>query len=137
MEYFMDVLKNKYAKFDGRARRAEYWYFTLFSVLAYLIPYFIFFLGISMESQVISGLGMLLLVLVALGLLIPSLAVCVRRLHDLNKSGWNYFIGLIPFVGGIILLVWFCTEGNRFTNNYGPDPKGGGELSDIGKSELV
>lgn len=133
----MDVLKNKYAKFDGRARRAEYWYFTLFSVLAYLIPYFIFFLGISMESQVISGLGMLLLVLVALGLLIPSLAVCVRRLHDLNKSGWNYFIGLIPFVGGIILLVWFCTEGNRFTNNYGPDPKGESELSDIGKSELV
>ena len=137
MEYFMDVLKNKYAKFDGRARRAEYWYFTLFSVLAYLIPYFISFLGIAMESQVISWLGMLLLVLVALGLLIPSLAVCVRRLHDLNKSGWNYFIGLIPLVGGIILLVWFCTEGNRFTNNYGPDPKGGGELSDIGKSELV
>lgn len=61
--------------------------------------------------------------LIALGTIVPSLAVAVRRLHDTNKSGWYYLIGLIPLVGPILLLVWFFTDGNRFTNNYGEDPK--------------
>jgi uncharacterized membrane protein YhaH (DUF805 family) len=58
-----------------------------------------------------------------LGSIIPGLAVTVRRLHDLNKSGWNYFIILIPLIGSIILLVWLFTDGDRFTNNYGEDSK--------------
>lgn len=62
-------------------------------------------------------------VIIALGLIVPGLAVVARRLHDINKSGWYYFISLIPFVGGIILLVWLFKDGDRHTNNYGPDPK--------------
>lgn len=64
-----------------------------------------------------------LMVIYSLAMLIPSLAVVVRRLHDLGKSGWFYFIGLIPIVGSIILLIWFFTEGQRGSNEYGPDPK--------------
>ena len=58
-----------------------------------------------------------------LGVMIPGLAVSVRRLHDIGRSGWYYLIGLIPIVGGIILLVWFCKEGDRFSNDWGEDPK--------------
>ena len=58
-----------------------------------------------------------------LALLVPTIAVAVRRLHDLNKSGWYYFVTFIPAIGGIILLVWMCTEGTKGENTYGPDPK--------------
>lgn len=61
--------------------------------------------------------------LIALATIVPSLAAVARRLHDINKSGWYYFIALIPFIGGIILLVWLFTHGNRLENNYGTDPK--------------
>ena len=116
------VLKN-YANFNGRARRAEYWYFTLANLLL-IIPFYILGLtGVASENTGLSVIGLVIYGLLALATLIPSLAVAVRRLHDLNKSGWNYLVALIPFVGGIILLVWFCTDGNRFVNNYGDDPK--------------
>ncbi len=116
------VFKN-YANFQGRARRAEYWYFTLFNMLVIIPFYFIAIMGILKESSGLTTLGTTIYVLFALGTIVPGLAACVRRLHDINKSGWNYFICLIPLVGGIILLVWFFTDGNRFTNNYGEDPK--------------
>ncbi len=119
------VLKN-YANFNGRARRAEYWYFTLVNVLIILPFYIIGFVGAASDSSAIAMLGFAVYGIAALGLLVPGLAVAVRRLHDLNKSGWYYFIALIPIIGGIILLVWFCTDGNRFTNNYGDDPKNPG-----------
>jgi uncharacterized membrane protein YhaH (DUF805 family) len=80
-------------------------------------------LGAASESAGLSVLGFSLYGIAALGLLVPGLAVVVRRLHDLNKSGWYYFIALIPLVGAIILLVWFCTEGDRHSNQYGDDPK--------------
>ena len=116
------ILKN-YANFNGRARRAEYWYTALFNFILIIPFYCIAIWGITSKSTTITILGSLLYIVVALGTLIPGLAVSVRRLHDLNKSGWNYLIGLIPFIGGIILLVWFFTDGNRFVNNYGDDPK--------------
>lgn len=137
MDYFLDVLKNKYAKFDGRARRQEFWMFYLFSLLIYLVTYAIVIIGAVMEISALSFIGMALLLIVSFGLFIPTLAVVVRRLHDINKSGWNYLFVLIPLVGAILVLVWFCTEGNRYTNLYGPDPKGGSEITEIGKSELV
>ena len=80
-------------------------------------------MGVLKESSGLTILGTTIYALFALGTIVPGLAACVRRLHDLNKSGWNYFICLIPIIGGIILLVWFFTDGNRFTNNYGEDPK--------------
>ena len=60
-----------------------------------------------------------------IAVLIPGLAVSVRRLHDIGKSGWYYLIGLVPIVGSLILLVWFCTEGERNSNGWGEDPKMG------------
>ena len=67
--------------------------------------------------------GLIIYTLYGLVCLIPALAVGVRRLHDINKSGWNILIGLIPLVGSIILIVWAFTDGDRFTNQYGDDPK--------------
>lgn len=137
MEFFLSVLKNKYADFNGRSRRKEYWNYVLFLFLFFLAAYAIMFVGLAMESTLISGLGSLLAVIIALGTFIPSLAAAVRRLHDTNRSGWFYLIGLIPLIGSILLLVWFCTEGTHGDNEYGPDPKGSNEISNIGKDELV
>jgi uncharacterized membrane protein YhaH (DUF805 family) len=112
MNYYLEVLK-KYAVFQGRARRSEYWYFILFN--------FIFCIVLGIIS-LIPGF-VFLYFLYALAMFIPSLAVGVRRLHDTNRSGWNYFFVLIPIVGSIILIVFLATEGNQGTNQYGPDPK--------------
>ncbi len=119
------VLKN-YANFQGRARRSEYWYFLLGNLLVIIPLYVIAIIGTANESVVISTLGFSLYGIYALGTLVPGLAVTVRRLHDTNRSGWYYFIGLIPLVGGILLLVWMFTDGDRFQNNYGDDPKNPG-----------
>lgn len=72
----------------------------------------------------LAGTAPLFYALTALGLFLPNLAVAIRRLHDLNKSGWSYLLVLIPLVGPIILLVFYCKEGTHGSNNYGPDPKG-------------
>jgi uncharacterized membrane protein YhaH (DUF805 family) len=116
------VLKN-YANFKGRARRAEYWYFVLANLILIVPFYFVAFMGLMQESALMATGGFIVYGCLALVTLVPSLGVVVRRLHDINKSGWYYFIAFIPLVGGIILLVWLFTDGNRFDNNYGPDPK--------------
>lgn len=121
--WWKKVVFENYANFSGRARRAEYWNYTLAN-LVLLIPFYILgFVGAASDSAALSGLGFFVYGIGVLGTIIPSLAVGVRRLHDLNKSGWSYFIALIPIVGSIILLVWFFTEGNRSANEYGEDPK--------------
>jgi uncharacterized membrane protein YhaH (DUF805 family) len=94
---------SKYATFNGRAPRSEYWWFVLFTFLVSLAT--------GMVSQTLSGLF-------SLAVLLPSLAVGVRRLHDIDKSGWFLLLGLIPIVGWIILIVWAAQEGkepNRFS----------------------
>jgi uncharacterized membrane protein YhaH (DUF805 family) len=105
----------QYATFSGRARRSEYWWFYLAYVIA------------SVAASIIDGiLGVMVLgVILALGLLIPSLAVSVRRLHDIGKSGWWLLIGLIPLVGVIVLLVFACQDSQPGTNQWGPSPKYG------------
>lgn len=126
IDWWKKVILKNYANFEGRARRSEYWYFVLGNILLLVPLYAIGIGGILNESSVLSTLGIGLYAILALGTFIPGLAVGVRRLHDINKSGWNYLFCLIPFVGGIILLVWFCTEGDRFSNQYGEDPKNPG-----------
>lgn len=126
IDWWKKVVFKNYANFSGRARRAEYWYFALANVLLIIPFYAIGIAGIFTETYALSILGFSVYGIVALGIFVPSLAVIVRRLHDINKSGWSYFIGLIPLVGAIILLVWFFTDGDRHTNNYGPDPKNPG-----------
>ena len=123
LDWWKKVVLENYANFKGRARRAEYWNFVLLNFLIIIPFYILAFVGSSMDSTLLSTLGFGVYGLAVLGTIIPSLAVAVRRLHDINKSGWYYFICLIPLIGSIILLVWFFTDGNRFANNYGPDPK--------------
>ena len=119
MEWYVKCLK-QYADFSGRARRKEYWMFVLFNLLIVIVlkvlDALIGTISDDMRIGVLSGIY-------TLGVMIPSLAVCVRRLHDIGRSGWYYLIGLIPIVGGIILLVWFCKEGDRCSNDWGEDPK--------------
>jgi uncharacterized membrane protein YhaH (DUF805 family) len=126
MQWYLKVLK-QYADFSGRARRTELWMFALFNFIASVILALVDSLigtasFVSTGSSVVFSPG-LLGGLYSLAVLIPSFAVGVRRLHDQDRTGWWLLIGLIPFVGGIVLLVFFCLEGTRGPNQYGPDPK--------------
>ncbi len=111
---------SNYANFSGRARRSEYWYFTLFNLIVSAV------LGILLNLTAGSFLGNIVRateIVYSLAVLVPSLAVVWRRLHDIGKSGAWYFIGLVPIVGFILLLVWFCKDSQPEVNQYGPCPK--------------
>lgn len=120
MDWYLKVLKN-YVNFSGRARRKEYWMFVLFNVLIGF--------GIGIIDGVMgwkNGWGMGRLGgLYNLFVLLPSIAVGARRLHDIGRSGWWQLIALIPIIGWIVLIVWAASEGAHGTNDYGPDPKAG------------
>ena len=125
----------RYADFAGRSRRLEYWMFTLLLLTLLLGGSFLAgFLGALVDgSGKIGGLAILAVVgLLYLGLLVPILAVQVRRLHDQDKSGWFVLLGLVPYVGGLILFVLMCIDGTPGPNRFGPDPKGRGDtIADI------
>lgn len=109
---------HNYANFSGRARRSEYWYFVLFNLIVGVV------LGIidtmlgedTLLVSVISGVF-------SLAVLVPSLAVCWRRLHDIGKAGAWWFLVFVPLVGAIILVIWFAKDTQPGENQYGPDPK--------------
>ncbi len=111
---------HKYATFSGRARRSEYWYFCLFN---FLVSFVLGLLGGLFGDNAMGTIMTVISGIYSLAVLIPGLAVCWRRLHDIGKSGACIFLALIPLVGAIILIVWFCKEGDRGDNMYGPDPK--------------
>lgn len=121
MEWFIKCLKN-YANFNGRARRKEYWMFTLFYTLLYLPVYAITMFATSQEMLTLALIANLLMMVIALGLLLPALAVQVRRLHDINKSGWWILLGFVP-LANFALLYFTLKEGDKGENLYGPDPK--------------
>ncbi len=125
MNYYTGVWK-KYAQFSGRARRAEYWYFALFNFIVTIVLAIPYYMGIGMVQNGNGGGWVLTLPYFAycLAAIVPSLAVTVRRLHDINKSGWWIFIALVPFIGWIWLLVLTIMEGTSGENQYGPDPRG-------------
>lgn len=126
IDWWKKAVFHNYANFSGRARRSEYWYFVLFNIILF-IPVFILSMIVGENgNDSFTDIGLIIIGLGFIGLIIPWLAVVVRRLHDLNRSGWYYFIRLIPVVGPILLLVWLCTEGNPYPNNYGSDPKNPG-----------
>jgi uncharacterized membrane protein YhaH (DUF805 family) len=116
MQWYLAALKN-YAVFSGRARRTEYWMFALVNLVITLVFYVL-----ALATR--SGFFIVLVLLYGLAVLLPGLAVTVRRLHDIGMSGWWILIGLVPFVGGIVLLVFSLIPGNQGPNRYGDDPKG-------------
>jgi uncharacterized membrane protein YhaH (DUF805 family) len=126
IDWWKKVVFKNYANFQGRARRSEYWYYALFNVILILPLYVTAMIGLVSEITALSIIGGLGYIVILLGTFIPSLAAVVRRLHDVGRSGWYYFIALIPIAGPIILLVWLFTEGNSGANEYGDDPKNPG-----------
>lgn len=122
MEWFMQALR-KYVVFSGRARRKEYWFFVLFSLLI-SIALMVLDTVFALASD--SGIYLGFYPLFSLAILLPSLAVTVRRLHDCERTGWWVLIGLIPLLGVLVLLVFMVQDGTRGDNQYGPDPKAAG-----------
>ena len=119
MNWYLGVLK-KYAVFSGRARRKEYWLFVLFNMIFAILAMILDnVLGIAIQGL---GYGPIY-ILFGLAVLVPGWAVSVRRLHDVGKSGWFFFIVLIPIVGAIWLLVLMCRDSMPGENQYGPNPK--------------
>jgi uncharacterized membrane protein YhaH (DUF805 family) len=114
-----------YFNFQTRSRRSEYWYFSLFLILVYiaaeLADLLVFDTAVSESGP--------LYVITMLATFIPSLAVSVRRLHDLERSGWYLLLCLIPIVGVIILIYWMCQSGTSGQNRFGEDPVGAGAVA--------
>ena len=119
MNWYLEVLK-KYAVFSGRARRKEYWFFALFNFLFAMAIGFVD--GLMGTFNPATGIGTLGLIY-ALAVLIPGIAVTVRRLHDTDRSGWWLLIILIPLIGAIVLLVFMVFDSKPGQNQYGPNPK--------------
>jgi len=118
MHWYLEVLK-KYAVFNGRARRKEYWMFFLFNIIICFVLGFVEGLvGIAAES----GTGVLS-ILYVLAVLIPGIAVSVRRLHDINRSGWWLLLSPVPLIGAIVLLVFMVQDSQPGENQYGSNPK--------------
>lgn len=112
MEWYFAVVKN-YAGFSGRARRREYWIFALINLI---IGILLTGVGRALGTSVLSTIY-------SLAVLIPGLAVGARRLHDTNRSGWLLLLGLIPFIGWLVLIIFLVQDGTRGDNRFGPDPK--------------
>ena len=116
----MFIALKKYAVFSGRAQRKEYWLFSLLYFIAYMVGLMIDIATGSFDP--VMGMGTLSII-ISLALFIPALAVGFRRLHDTDRSAWWLLIGLVPLVGVIVLLVFFCLDGSQGENRFGPDPK--------------
>jgi uncharacterized membrane protein YhaH (DUF805 family) len=113
VDYYKLVVLERYAKFDGRANRAEYWWFALANAIVQAILWVV--------AQA-ADIFIILYFAYAIALLVPSIAVGIRRLHDTNRSGWWLLISLVPCVGIIVLIVFLATQGDAHPNQYGPPP---------------
>ena len=119
MKWYLKVLR-QYADFSGRARRTEYWMFVLFNIIFAIVAMILDNIFGLTAGRLPYGVFYFLYVL---AVLIPGLAVSVRRLHDIGKSGWMILIALIPLIGTIWLLVLMVTDSKPGENQYGPSPK--------------
>lgn len=115
MNYYIQALK-KYATFSGRSQRKEYWMFCLFNAL---IGTILAIIDIALNIKY----GGNIVLLYSLAIAIPSIAVAVRRLHDTGRSGWWIFLGMIPIIGSIVLLIFMTQDSQPGANKYGPNPK--------------
>lgn len=114
MEAVTSVFR-RYVDFQGRSPRSELWWFILF--------YFIVYIVLAVLAGIAPVLGILTFIF-GLAVLLPTLAVEIRRLHDLDRSGWWILLGFIPIVGALVLIYWFCLRGTPGDNRFGPDPLG-------------
>jgi uncharacterized membrane protein YhaH (DUF805 family) len=134
---FFDAIStclSKYVTFQGRATRSEYWWWGLFIIIVALgaesviLPHSIQNIaqfkatGVMPPPDAFHSIVSLVYGLFSLATFLPSIAVAVRRFHDLNKSGWWYFFLLVPVIGAIMVLIWFCMRGTRGNNRFGADP---------------
>lgn len=119
MNWYLEVLK-KYAVFEGRAGRKEYWFFILFNILISMALGYVDWLTGNINPE--TGLG-ILSGIYALGVMIPGMAVSVRRLHDTGRSGWWLLITFVPVIGAIVFLYFMVLDSNPEINEYGPSPK--------------
>ncbi|MFI6680414.1 DUF805 domain-containing protein [Kribbella sp. NPDC050470] len=118
MQWYIDVIK-KYAVFDGRARRKEFWMFTLFSFIVSLI---LVIIDRIIGTTYGPGNNGVLQSIYSLAVLLPTIGVSIRRLHDTNRSGWWLLLWL-TCIGLIVLIIFWALEGNAGDNKHGPDPK--------------
>ena len=130
---FMDAVKKAFAgycDYASRSRRSEYWFFVLFDFLVIFAVGLIFgvIFGLIGIVQVVPAIVAIVELVLFFGFMLP---LSVRRLHDTGKSGWFILLGLIPFVGGIILLIFFCLVSQPETNEYGPSPKYSGSPGNV------
>lgn len=116
-EAVVRALTQNYCNFSGRASRSEYWWFYLFScIVSWVVSIVVSLFSSDLSTMYIASM------IVGLAFLLPSLGIAVRRLHDIGKSGWWMFISLIPLIGAIILIVWWCKDSQMEPNEYGPVP---------------
>jgi uncharacterized membrane protein YhaH (DUF805 family) len=119
MNWYLEVLK-KYAVFSGKARRKEYWFFVLFNIIiAFALTFIDFSTGLYDVEYEIGFLSSLY----SLAVLVPSIAVTIRRLHDTSRTGWWFLIAFVPIIGVIVLLVFMVFDSTPGDNQYGPNPK--------------
>ena len=126
MNWYLEVIKNNYANFSGRARRKEYWMFIVVNTIILAVLYGIMFSSIDSYTGEMSGTGFAALIIIgiySLATIIPNIAVTVRRFQDQDRSGWMILLSFIPFVGGLILFIFMCLDGTRGENRFGLDPK--------------
>jgi uncharacterized membrane protein YhaH (DUF805 family) len=124
--HWMFLPLKRYADFTGRSRRMEYWMFSLGLAIAVLLFVFVVFALVDVTETrdspaaiiLFAGLG----ILAWLAIIVPSFAVSVRRFHDQDLSGWFVLLGFIPYIGGLVMIVFMCLPGTKGDNRYGPDP---------------
>jgi len=121
MKWFLEVLTKKYATFEGRARRKEYWYFILFYCIAIFVLVVADVIAGTFSEEAEIGLFSGIFVLATV---VPMIAATVRRLHDTDRSGWWVLISFIPLIGSLVLLVFAVLDSQPGANRFGPNPKG-------------
>jgi uncharacterized membrane protein YhaH (DUF805 family) len=128
MHWLIDPIRFHYADFNGRASRREYWMFLLMYMVVFVpVIVLIGFMSAVMSANAGEGfalIGIALVFVLLMSVIVPSIAIQVRRLHDIGKSGWWYLLSFVPYIGGIILLILSAQPSQVGTNAYGPNPYG-------------
>ena len=122
MEWYLKVMRDNYANFNGRARRKEYWMFSLFFFIFFFIG-LILAIILSSTNDILGGGFGIILIIFFLVHFIPSFAVTIRRFHDTGNSGWLYIVAFIPYIGSLIIFIITLLDSEEKTNKWGPNPK--------------